>query len=124
MLTSPPGGGDGNSEGVDSDAETSSRTPRARDDLSEQIGVAAGSFEADLDVLRKQCIDQDPVRLDVAVSRTNVFANQFMIAMLGLQRFFLDQAPHDVLDLFLVLAALKHSLQVLVELLRERRLQH
>lgn len=86
--------------------------------------MGSGPLEADPSLFRCCGVDEDPVGLDVAVSGPGVSTAELVVAVPWFKRSLLDQAPHDVLDLRLIFAALEHQLQVFAELLGVRRCQH
>ena len=77
--------------------------------------MSAGSFQKKL-IFRK-FVDQDPIRLDVAVASPDPVSPKFMIAMLGRQRFLRNKHVDDGFYFFEVFAPLPHAFDILLELL-------
>lgn len=82
--------------------------------LSKEIGVCASSFQKKL-IFRKS-VDKNPVGLYVAVASPDPISLEFVIAMLGRQRFPGNKQVNDSFYFFEVFAPLAHPFDVLLEL--------
>jgi hypothetical protein len=78
--------------------------------LFEEIGMGAGTFEDNLELVCP--IDQQPIRFNMAFPSILEIADQRMIPIFAIKRFPFDQLPHDGFDMIRIASALDHPLQV------------
>ena len=82
---------------------------------SKEVGVRAGSFQKKLTV--RKFVDQNPVRFDVAVTPPDPISPEFVIAILGRQRFLGNKQVDDSFYLIEVFTPLPHPFDIFLELL-------
>ncbi len=76
--------------------------------------MGSGSFEVEHVVI--DAVDEQPVRLDMAVPRTVPRTSQSVITVFRLQRLSCDEAENDVLEFAEILAALFQTFDVPAEM--------
>ena len=77
--------------------------------------MRAGSFQQKL-IFRK-FVDKNPVGFYVAVASPNPISPEFVIAILGKQRFLGNKQVDDIFYLFEVFTSLPHPFDIFLELL-------
>ena len=78
--------------------------------------MRAGAFKANVGILFCEGINQNPVRLDVAIVAAGKIPTQRMVSIFRRQGFSLDQQVHDCPKFREVFAAFIRELHVLLEL--------
>ena len=83
--------------------------------LLKQVGVCSGPFQKKF--IARRFVDQNPVRLNVAVASPEPIPPKLVIAILWMQRFLCKKKVDDSFYFFEVFASLLHALDILLKLL-------
>lgn len=83
---------------------------------AKQVAVRAGAFKADVRTVFRQRVNQNPIRLDVAVAAAGKISAQRMVFVFRRQRLAVNQQFQHGLELRHVLAALVRAFDIFLEL--------
>jgi len=99
-------------------AGVSSRSGNRRDFLLKQIGMGSGSLQTKF--VSQNFIDQQPIRLDMAISMFNPIPPKLVILIPQSESLACEEKIHDRFDLGEVFAAFLQTLDILLKLMRLR----